>query len=682
MTLPDSSPQAALEQRCVNTVRFLAVDAVQRAASGHPGLPMGAAPIAHVLFTRHLRFDPGDPLWPDRDRFVLSAGHGSMLLYALLHLSGYDLSLDDLRDFRQWGSRTPGHPEYGHAPGIETTTGPLGQGFATAVGMAVAERFLAATFNGEGPAVQDHFTYVLAGDGDMMEGVSAEAASFAGHQALGKLIVLYDDNHITIDGGTDLAFSEDVVARFAAYGWHVQRVADGNDLDAIDAALVAAKEETERPSLIAVRTTIGYGSPHRQNTSKAHGEPLGADEVALTKENLGWPLEPSFLVPLEVKELYEAAGARGAAAHTAWRERGAAWRAADPARAARWDVAWSRELPAGWDDDLPVFEPADGGLATRAASGKAINAVAPHLPTLIGGSADLAPSNNTLIAGSPDQQAATPAGRNFRFGVREHAMAAIGNGLSLHGGVRPYVATFFVFTDYMRPAMRLAALMRQPVIYVLTHDSIGLGEDGPTHQPVEHLATLRATPGWIDLRPADANETVEAWRIALEQSDAPVALVLTRQTLPTIDRGTHGPTSGVGRGAYILAEAASGAAEGGEPDLILIASGSEVQLALAAHERLAAEGVRSRVVNLASWALFARQDAEYHEQVLPTACRRRLAVEAAVTFGWERWVGGEGEVIGLDRFGASAPAGTLFDQFGFTADNVYTRAKALLAKGV
>jgi transketolase len=662
-----------LQERCIDTIRFLAVDGVQKANSGHPGMPMGAAPLAHTLFTRHLRFDPADPAWPDRDRFVLSAGHASMLLYSLLHLTGYDMTLDDLRAFRQWGSKTPGHPEQGHTVGVETTTGPLGQGFANAVGMAVAERFLGATFNGDGPSVMDHFTYVLAGDGCMMEGISGEAASFAGHQKLGKLIVLYDDNHITIDGSTDLAFTEDVCARFAAYGWHVQKVGDGNDVDAVDAAIAAAKAETERPSLIAVRTHIGFGSPHKQDSAGAHGAPLGADEVKLTKENLGWPLEPAFLVPDDVKKFYEEAGARGATAHAKWRERHAAWSAADPARAAAWHAAWSRELAAGWDADLPVFKPEDGAVATRSASGKVINALAPHLPTLIGGSADLAPSNNTWIKDAPDQQATAPAGRNFHFGVREHAMAAIGNGLAAHGGVRPYVATFFVFVDYMRPSMRLAALMGQPVIYVLTHDSIGVGEDGPTHQPVEHLAILRATPNWVDLRPADANETVEAWKLALEINDAPVGLMLTRQNLPTIDRTTYAPASGVARGAYVLADAAGE----GTPDLILLASGSEVHLTLAAHERLAAEGVRSRVVNMASFRLFERQDAAYRESVLPAACRRRLAVEAAVSFGWERWVGSEGEIIGLDRFGASAPAATIFEQFGFTADNVYQRAKAL-----
>ena len=664
----------ALEERCIDTIRFLAVDGVQKAKSGHPGLPMGAAAVTHTLFTRHLRFDPSDPAWPDRDRFVLSAGHGSMLLYSLLHLTGYDLSLDDLRAFRQWGSKTPGHPEYGHTAGVETTTGPLGQGFANAVGMAAAERFLAATFNGDGPDVVDHFTYVLSGDGCMMEGITSEAASFAGHQKLGKLIVLYDDNHITIDGSTDLAFTEDVCARFAAYGWHVQKVADGNDIGAVDAAIAAAKAETGMPSLIAVRTHIGFGSPHKQDSAGAHGAPLGPDEVKLTKENLGWPLEPEFLVPDEVRAFYEAAAERGKAAHAAWRERHAAWSAADAARSSSWDAAWSGELPEGWDADLPVFDPADGAVATRAASGKTINALAPHLPTLIGGSADLAPSNNTVIKDAPAQQAATPEGRNFHFGVREHAMAAIGNGLAVHGGVRPYVATFFVFVDYMRPAMRLASLMGAPVTYVLTHDSIGVGEDGPTHQPVEHLAILRATPNWVELRPADANETVEAWKVALQHRDGPVGLMLTRQNLPTIDRGTYGPAAGVANGAYVLADAAGDEV----PELILIASGSEVALALEAHERLAAEGVRSRVVNLASWQLFGRQDAAYRESVLPAACRRRLAVEAGVTFGWERWVGDEGEVIGLDRYGASAPAGTLFEQFGFTADNVYARAKAVL----
>jgi len=683
MTERATTRDAALEERCVDTIRFLAVDAVQKARSGHPGAPMGMAAAAHVLWTRHLRFDPSNAMWPDRDRFVLSAGHASMLLYALLHLTGFGVSLDDLRAFRQWGSITPGHPEHGMTPGVEATTGPLGQGFATAVGMALAERFLGATFNGEQTPVVDHFTYVLASDGDLMEGVSSEAASLAGHLGLGKLIVLYDDNHISIDGSTDLSFTEDREARFAAYAWHVQRVADGNDLDAIDAALSAAKADTAGPSLIALRTHIGFGSPNRQDTSKAHGEPLGADEVKLTKENRGWPLEPKFLVPDDVAAFYREPGARGLALRAAWAERLAAWRATDAPRASAWDVAWSRRLPDGWDADLPSFSTADGGLATRAASGKVINAVASHLPTLIGGSADLAPSNNTLIADSADQQRDTPGGRNLRFGVREHAMAAMANGMALHGGVRPYVATFFVFTDYMRPALRLGAFMGQPVIHILTHDSIGLGEDGPTHQPVEQLAILRATPGWTVIRPADANETVEAWKVALRHDDGPVALVLTRQALPTIDREKHASASGLARGGYVLADAAAAGGEGAlMPDIILIASGSEVQHALAAHERLVADGARSRVVNLASWSLFAAQDDVYRESVLPAACRRRLAVEAGSSFGWERWVGLDGETISLDRFGASAPGDVLFEQFGFSADNVYAMARALLAKGV
>ena len=662
--------EAALQQKCIETIRFLAVDGVQKANSGHPGMPMGAAAVAYTLFTRHLRYDPADPSWPDRDRFVLSAGHASMLLYSMLHLTGYDVTMDDLKAFRQWGSRTPGHPEFGHTPGVETTTGPLGQGVANGVGMAVAERFLAATYGGD---VVDHYTYVLAGDGCMMEGISSEAASFAGHQQLGKLILIYDDNHITIDGSTDLAFTEDVVARFAAYGWHTQRVADGNDVDAIDAAVNAAKAETGKPSLIAVRTHIGCGSPNKQDKAAAHGAPLGADEVALTKEACGWPVDAEFHIPDEVREAFKAAAASAAESRAEWTKRYEAWRAADAARAQSWDDAWAHKLPAGWDADLPVFTIEDS-VATRAASGKVINALAPHVPNLMGGSADLAPSNNTLIAGSDDQQAATPAGRNVRWGVRELGMAAMANGLSTHGGIRPYVATFFVFVDYMRPAMRLSALMKQPVVYVLTHDSVGVGEDGPTHQPIEHLAMLRATPGFVDIRPADANETVEAWKIAMQTTDAPVGLMLTRQNLPTIDRGRYAAADGIARGAYILADAVPGHV----PDVIIIASGSEVALALEAHERLMADGVKSRVVNMASMRLFEQQNADYRESVLPPACSARLAVEAGVTFGWDRWVGDGGQVLGIDHFGTSAPAGTIFKEWGFTADNVYARAKALV----
>ncbi len=682
MTGAGKTPDATLEDGCVDTLRFLAVDAVQKANSGHPGTPMALAPAAHVLFTRHLRYDPAAPDWPDRDRFVLSAGHASMLLYSMLHLTGYGLSLDDLRAFRQWESRTPGHPEHGVVPGVETTTGPLGQGLSNAVGMAIAEAHLAAAFNDAVHTVVDHRTYVIAGDGDLMEGVASEAASLAGHLALGKLIVLYDDNHISIDGATDLAFTEDRVKRFEAYGWHVQRVDDGGDREAIHAALLAAEAETARPSLIALRTHIGYGSPNKQDTAGAHGAPLGPDEVKLTKENLGWPLEPDFFVPDEVATSYREAGVCAASAHEEWRGREAAWRAADSDRAARWDAAWARALPEGWDAALPVY-PADAkGIPTRAASGEALAALAPVVPALIGGSADLTPSNNTRPPGAIDFQRDTPQGRYLRFGVREHAMAAIANGLALHGGLRPYIATFFVFTDYLRPALRLAALMGLPVTYVLTHDSVGVGEDGPTHQPVEHLAALRAIPEVIDLRPADANETMEAWKVALSTDDAPVALVLTRQRVPTIDREKYGPAEGVSRGAYILADAPAGDAGGAVPDIILIASGSEVRLALAAHERLVADGVCSRVVNLASWHLFAAQDAAYRKSVLPAACRCRLAVEAAASFGWERWVGLDGGTVTLDRFGASAPGDVLFQEFGFTADHVYGRAKALLDKGV
>ena len=674
---PAQTPDTSLERRSVDTVRFLAVDGVQKARSGHPGMPMGAAPMATVLFTRHLRFDPKDPDWQDRDRFVLSAGHGSMLLYALLHLTGYDLALDDLKEFRQWGSRTPGHPEHGETPGVETTTGPLGQGFATAVGMALAERLLGATFNGDGPPVMDHHTYVMAGDGDMMEGVSSEAASFAGHQQLGKLIVLYDDNGISIDGSTDLAFTEDVPARFAAYRWHVLRVDDGNDLQAIDQAVAAAKAETGRPSLIVVKTHIGYGSPNRQDTAKAHGEALGEDEVKLTKENLGWPLEPAFHVPDDVRAFFARAGARGAEAHAEWTRRHETWRAADGERARAWDDAWAHRLPDGWDAALPAFTAGDKPIATRAASGKVIEALAGRVPALVGGSADLTPSNNTRTADAQDQQASTPAGRYIRFGVREHAMASMANGLAVHGGLRPYVATFFVFSDYMRAGMRMAAIMRQPVIHILTHDSVGLGEDGPTHQPVEHLAMLRATPGWVDLRPADAAETVEAWRTALRRDDGPTALVLSRQALPILDRGRYAPAAGAARGAYVLADAS----DGEEPDIILIASGSEVHISVEAYERLVAEGVRARVVSMPSWALFERQDADYREEVLPAACDRRLAVEAATPFGWERWVGRHGVVVGIGRFGASAPGATVLEKYGFTADNVYARARELLAEG-
>jgi len=685
-----------LQERCIDTIRFLAVDAVQKANSGHPGLPMGCAAMAYTLWTRHLRFDPADPAWPDRDRFVLSGGHGSMLLYGLLHLTGFDVSLDDLKAFRQLDGITPGHPERDLAHGVETTTGPLGQGLSTAVGMAIAEAYLGAWFNRPGYDVVDHFTYVIASDGDLMEGVASEAASLAGHLGLGKLIVLYDDNHISIEGSTELAFTEDRVARFGAYDWHVQRVDDGNDVEALSAAIESARRETGRPSFIAARTHIGYGSPNKQDSADAHGAPLGPDEVKLTKEHLGWPLEPEFFVPDDVRECMLRARDRGAAAHGEWSERLAAWKAAQPELGGQWDRVWGRLLPAGWDDDLPSFAPDDGPVATRSASGKAINAIATHVPELIGGSADLAPSNNTLIKDSGSFSRDDRSGRNLHFGVREHAMSAACNGMALHGAVRPYAGTFFVFTDYMRPGLRLGGLMEAPVVYVLTHDSIGLGEDGPTHQPVEHLAMMRATPDFTVIRPADANETVLAWKMAMRHEHGPVGLVLTRQKLPVVDRTRFAPAAGIEYGGYVLADWAwdpacgSPAGSPGEagavpdvdepPQLVLIATGSEVQHALGAYGRLIDDGVRARVVNLPSWEVFAAQERGYRDGVLPPEVHARLAVEAGASFGWERWVGLDGDIIALDRFGASAPAGQLFERFGFTADTVYERATALLGR--
>ena len=663
-----------LDQRCINTIRMLAADAVQKAKSGHPGMPMGAAAMAYVLWARFLKHSPGNPAWPDRDRFVLSAGHGSMLLYALLHLTGYDLSLEDLRQFRQWESRTPGHPEYGHTPGVETTTGPLGQGFATGVGMAVAERWLAAQFNRPGHTLVDHYTYAIVSDGDLMEGVASEAASLAGHLKLGKLIYLYDDNKISIDGSTELAFTEDVGRRFEAYQWHVQRVADGNDLDAVDAAIRAAQAETGRPSLIMCRTHIGFGSPNKQDTSKAHGEPLGDEEVKLTKQKLGWPESPTFLIPDEVQAEFRKAVERGKSRETEWQGRAKAYAAAFPAEAARWEQFVSGQLPAGWDAALPKYAFGDAAVATRAVSGKVIQAVYAQVGNLVGGSADLAPSNNTYVADGGEFQAGSPGGRNFRFGVREHAMGAIANGMALHGGLRPYVATFLVFSDYMRPAIRLAALMGAPVIYIFTHDSIGLGEDGPTHQPIEHVMTLRAIPGLRVIRPADATETVEAWRAALTHR-GPTCLVLTRQNLSILDRTQAQPGDGVGRGAYILADAT-----GRKPQLILIATGSEVEVALGAQKILQEKGIGARVVSMPSWELFEAQPQAYRDAVLPPAVTARLAVEAGTPLGWHRYVGLQGDVVGMTRFGASAPAKILFERFGFTSANVAAHAMKLVAK--
>jgi transketolase len=664
-----------LDLQCINTIRTLAMDAVQRANSGHPGTPMALAPLAYVLYTRHLRHSPGRPDWPDRDRFVLSCGHASMLLYATLYLAGYGLTLDDLRNFRQWGSRTPGHPEHGHAPGVETTTGPLGQGFANGVGMAIAEAHLAARFNRPGHEIVSHWTYAFASDGDLMEGISHEAASLAGHLKLGKLIYCYDDNHITIEGKTDLAFSEDVAQRFTGYGWHVQRVADGNDLAALDAAFAAAKAETARPSLVIVRTHIAWGSPHKQDTAEAHGAPLGAEEIALTKAAYGWPAEPPFLVPDAVKAHVGRCVERGAALEREWSARFAAYQGAHPDLAAQLGAELSGVLAAGWESALPTFTPADGAQATRQWSSKVLNALAPAVPSLVGGSADLAPSTNTLLKGAGDLEAGGYGARNMHFGIREHGMGGILNGMALHGGVRPYGATFLVFSDYMRPSIRLAALMGLPVIYVFTHDSVGLGEDGPTHQPIEHLAALRAIPNLAVIRPADGPETAQAWRAALLRRDGPTAIVLSRQKVPVIDRARFAPADGVLQGAYVLAEAS-----GGPPRVVLLASGSEVALCLAARDLLEAGGTPTRVVSAPSLEAFARQPAAYRDAVLPPRVRARLAVEAAASFGWHRWVGTDGDVVGIDRFGASAPYERIFQELGLTAMNVAERARAVLAR--
>ena len=679
---------ASLDELSINTLRFLSVDAVQKANSGHPGLPLGAAAMAYVLWTRFLKHHPANPGWFDRDRFVLSAGHGSMLLYSLLHLTGYALPLEQIKQFRQWGSMTPGHPERGLTPGVETTTGPLGQGFGNGVGLAMAEAHLAARYNRTGFKVVDHHTYAIVSDGDLMEGVASEAASLAGHLRLGKLIYLYDDNRVTLSAGTAISFTEDRARRFEAYGWHTQAVTDGNDLAAIARALHRARAETQRPSLILLRTHLGYGSPHKQDTFEAHGSPLGAEEVRLTKENLGWPTEPPFYLPEPVRAHFREALGRGERAEAEWNDKLSAYAQAFPEPARELRELMRGELPAGWDADIPRF-PADAkGMATRVASGKIMNLIAPRLPALIGGSADLDPSTYTALKGLGDFEpsGADPsdrqgsdgggwsyAGRNLHFGVREHAMGSIMNGLAAHGGTVPFGATFLVFSDYMRPPIRLAALMGLHVIYVFTHDSIALGEDGSTHQPVEQLAGLRAIPRLIVIRPSDANETVVAWRIALATRDRPVALVLTRQDLPTLDRGQFAAADGLRRGGYVLADAANG-----EPDLILIASGSEVALIVEARRKLLEKEVQVRIVSMPSWELFEAQPPEYRDTVLPPAVGARLAVEAGVSQGWHRYVGSRGDVLAVDCFGASAPGDVMLREYGFTVDNVCRRALALL----
>jgi transketolase len=677
----------SLDQLCIDTMRFLAVDAVQKAGSGHPGMPLGASPMAYVLWTRLLKHNPRNPGWFDRDRFVLSAGHGSMLLYSLLYLTGYDLSLEDIKQFRQWGSKTPGHPERGHTPGVETTTGPLGQGFANAVGMAIAEAQLAARYNRPGFPVIDHATYAIVSDGDLMEGVASEAASLAGHLQLGKLTCLYDDNHVTLAAGTDITFSEDRARRFEAYGWHTVSIVDGNDLAAIDAALRAARADVKRPSLILVRTHLGYGSPDKQDTFEAHGSPLGVDEVRLTKQNLGWPVEPAFLVPDEALAQFRAAIDRGAQEEAASRARVAAYAQAFPDLAARLDQALRDQLPPDWDADVPLF-PADAkGMPTRVASGKVLNAVARRVTTLTGGSADLDPSTHTALNEqgdfNPPAQAGVDtqgsdgggwsyAGRNLHFGVREHAMGAIVNGIAAHGGFIPYGATFLIFSDYMRPPIRLAALMGLHVIHVFTHDSIALGEDGPTHQPVEQLAALRAIPNLIVIRPGDANETAVAWRVALQTHDRPVLLILSRQNVPTLDRHRYAAADGLRRGAYVLSDPSDR-----KPELILIASGAEVGLIVAAADRLAGEGIGVRCVSMPSWELFDTLTDAERAAVLPAEVPARLAVEAGSTLGWHRYVGATGAVLGIERFGASAPGEIVLREYGFTVDEVCRRARSL-----
>ena len=677
----------SIDQHCIDTLRFLSVDMVQKADSGHPGLPLGAAPMAYALWQHHLKHNPLDPAWIDRDRFVLSAGHGSALLYSLLHVTGYDLSLDDIKQFRQWGSKAPGHPERGHTPGVEVTTGPLGQGFANAVGMAMAEAQLAARYNRPGHAPIDHYTWVLASDGDLMEGVAAEAASLAGHLQLGKLICLYDDNRVTLSAGTDITFTENSAARFAAYGWQVQTVDDGNDVAAIEQALQCAHDDTGKPSLILVRTHIGYGSPE-QDSYKAHGSPLGEQDVAATKQKLGWPVQPAFLLPEDALAHFRLAMERGQQAQAQWETRFDAYAKAFPQAAVELRCNLHGDLPEGWDADIPAF-PADAkGLATREAGGKVLSAIAPKLPALTGGSADLDPSTYTAVKGLGDfDPRAAPgedgqgsagggwsyAGRNLHFGVREHAMGAICNGMAAHGGLIPYDATFLIFSDYMRPPIRLAALMRLHMVHVFTHDSIALGEDGPTHQPVEQLAGLRAVPGLVVIRPADANETAVAWRVAVEAREQPVALVLSRQKVPTLDRERYASAEGLRRGAYVLQDAQNGKAE-----LILTGSGAETGLVVAAAEKLSAEGIAVRVVSMPCWSLFDKQAQAYRDEVLPPAITARLAVEAGSPQGWHRYVGDHGDVLGVDRFGASAPGDEVLARYGFSVDNICKRARALL----
>ena len=661
-----------LDQVCINTIRTLAMDAVQKAKSGHPGMPMGAAPMAYVLWSKHLRHSPTNPKWSNRDRFILSAGHGCMLLYSLLHLTGYDLTLDDIKNFRQWGSKTPGHPESHLTKGVETTTGPLGQGFSNGVGMAIAQKYLATRYNRPDAEIINYHIYAICGDGDLMEGVTSEAASLAGHLRLGNIIYLYDDNHISIDGSTDLSFSEDVAKRFEAYHWHVQTVADGNDLEAIDHAIKAAQDETERPSLIKVRTHIGFGSPNKQDTAEAHGSPLGEEEIKLTKQKLGWDPEKQFYIPDEVLKHFRKSVELGKKWKQLWAIRCQEHKKHHPELAAEWERIRNNDFGDEWKKAIPVFGAEAGAMATREASGKVLSAIVPLLPTMIGGSADLTPSNNTFVKGMENFEAGKFTARYMRYGVREHAMGSILNGLALTDGIIPYSGTFLVFSDYMRPPVRLAAIMGVRPIYVYTHDSIGLGEDGPTHQPVEHFAALRAIHNLTLIRPADANETSVAWWVAIEHKGGPVALALTRQKVPIIDRAKYASAERLAKGAYILAQNSN------KPNIILVGSGSEVQFVIGAYEKLASENVPARVVSMPSWELFEEQPKEYRDSVFTPSVKKRLVVEAGSSMGWEKYAGDGGSIIGINRFGASAPWEIIYKEFGFTVENVLARARTLL----
>ncbi|MGX4583493.1 transketolase [Paenibacillus chitinolyticus] len=671
-----SASNTPIQELAVHTIRTLGIDAIEKAKSGHPGIVMGAAPMAYTLFANQMKHNPANPTWINRDRFVLSAGHGSMLLYAILHLTGYDLPMEEIKNFRQWGSLTPGHPEFGHTAGVDATTGPLGQGIGMAVGMAMAEAHLAGLYNREGYPVIDHYTYAICGDGDMMEGVSSEAVSLAATLKLGKLIMMYDSNDISLDGDLHVSFTENVQKRFEAYGWQVLRVEEQNDLEALNRAVEEAKADTTRPTLIEVKTTIGYGSPNKGGKgghAGPHGSPLGLEEAKLTKEFYKWNYEEDFYVPEEVREHYAAVKEKGIQAEQAWKKLFDDYRKAFPELAGQFELGESGKLPEGWDRDLPVYTPEDKALATRAASGNALNAVAKNVPFFFGGSADLASSNNTEIKNAPIFNAENYAGRNIWFGVREFGMGAALNGISLHGGLRVYGGTFFVFSDYLRPSIRLAALMKQPVIYVFTHDSIGVGEDGPTHEPVEQLAALRVIPGMTVLRPADGNETSEAWRYVMEHNDGPYALILTRQNLPQLEGSAKSARENFSKGAYVVSDAPNG-----KPDVLILATGSEVQHGVAAQKLLAEEGIQVRVVSMPSWELFEKQSQEYKDSVLLPNVKKRLGVEMAYPLGWERYVGDEGSILGISTFGASAPGDLLIKEFGFTAENVAKRVKELL----